>query len=352
MKTISLMTLFFSSLLTTPLLAIVIRHDLNDMLYHANPNDYPYIISVGGGTGVVIAPHWILTAAHVAKYVARGEEISTAGVNNSVEEIFIHPHSNLLAPHIWEHDIALIRSEQPIIIPNYPKLYRETDEESLTAIFLGRGGTGNGIDGETGEDGILRNATNAIDAIEGAWLRFDFDKPEMSSALEGVSGTGDSGGPALVFKNRQTYVAGISSFQNTGEHANGQYGVTEYYARIYAYMSWIDLVVSAKASERSKYAYKITNCTRVAISEQQLQKYTGSYEFESGIQLRIIAEGDVLFRTKPLRRLRYCGGDHFTYEKFDIDLEFSRNPDGYIDGVVFKQWYQSHGQKINVASYQ
>ena len=120
--------------------AIVIRHDVVDTKYQVVNEDYPYVVSLGGGTGVVIQPQWILTAAHVAKYITRGTAIEAAGIKTTVQDIFLHPNNELLAPHTWDNDIALIRTQHPIALSDYPKLYRDTDQEQQVVTFLGFGG--------------------------------------------------------------------------------------------------------------------------------------------------------------------------------------------------------------------
>jgi secreted trypsin-like serine protease len=57
--------------------------------------------------------------------------------------------------------------------------------------------------------------------------------------LEGISGPGDSGGPALIGRNNELYIVGISSNQEGEGHKKGTYGVIEYYTRISSYYNWL-----------------------------------------------------------------------------------------------------------------
>jgi hypothetical protein len=93
-------------------------------------------------------------------------------------------------------------------------------------------------------DKIIRAATNRIDATEEQWILFKFDHPasENTTELEGVSGPGDSGGPAFVDVAGERYIIGVSSHQ-LGNGKQGVYGVTEYYARISFYKHWIEEIV-------------------------------------------------------------------------------------------------------------
>jgi hypothetical protein len=50
------------------------------------------------------------------------------------------------------------------------------------------------------EDRRLRAATNRVEKADGPFLQFRFDAPEDPNVtdLEGISGPGDSGGPAYI----------------------------------------------------------------------------------------------------------------------------------------------------------
>jgi hypothetical protein len=63
-------------------------------------------------------------------------------------------------------------------------------------LLLGRDDFGNGHDGVVGVDHRLRRVTNRVDSADEYRLRFRFDPPPGGTALEGVAGEGDSGGPA------------------------------------------------------------------------------------------------------------------------------------------------------------
>jgi hypothetical protein len=79
---------------------------------------------------------------------------------------------------------------------------------------------------------------------EGFQLRFTFDSPDSSNAtdLEGISGPGDSGGPAYIKRDGILYVIGVSSGQDSRPsktHKQGSYGVFEYYVRVSHFSDWI-----------------------------------------------------------------------------------------------------------------
>ena len=107
----------------------------------------------------------------------------------------------------------------------------------------GWGGTGNSKCGLGMEDGLFRVAENLVDKAENGRLRWKFDAPSLNSralTLEGISGPGDSGGPALLRTPQGWAVAGVSSAQDTMGGAEGLYGVEEVFVRVSEFTPWID----------------------------------------------------------------------------------------------------------------
>jgi hypothetical protein len=66
-----------------------------------------------------------------------------------------------------------------------------------------------------------------------------FDEPAKATPLEGISGFGDSGGPAFISRDGKYFVAGISS-NNSGVPGTCVYGSEDRYARVSAAATWID----------------------------------------------------------------------------------------------------------------
>jgi hypothetical protein len=93
-----------------------------------------------------------------------------------------------------------------------------------------------------GSDRRLRCVTNRIDAADDRWLRFRFDSPPDGTALEGVGGEGDSGGPALIQAGELTIV-GVSSWHDH-DGPLGTYGCVEHYARVATEVAWIRTVIA------------------------------------------------------------------------------------------------------------
>ena len=99
---------------------------------------------------------------------------------------------------------------------------------------------------------MTRAVTNRVDDVAGNWITFTFDSPNSKNATqyEGVSGPGDSGGPAFLKVKNAVYIVGISSNQAiiVDEKGNatkpGHYGIMERYTRVSSYCEWISKTIS------------------------------------------------------------------------------------------------------------
>ena len=111
--------------------------------------------------------------------------------------------------------------------------------------MVGWGGTGTGAEGVTGEDSKFRKAENTVLEVTDTLLIWVFNPPESNLAqpLEGISGPGDSGGPAFIETEAGMTLAGISSGQDGMGFGPGKYGVRELYARVSAAVDWINKII-------------------------------------------------------------------------------------------------------------
>lgn len=223
--------------------SIVIRHDREDEKYLALGAKYPvsgYLQEQVGCT--LIAPRWAITAAHTIEsnpafidyYVMFG------GKRYEIEKIIIHP-ARVRDTVDSSADIALLKLKEPVTDITPALLYDKIDEPGKIVTLVGYGVTGTGLTGATGERGKLRGATNRIEGALENSLLLVFDAPPLGTDLEGVSGAGDSGSPALYEENGKLYIIGVGSF-NSGdpkEGTVGKYGTFEGYARISTRRAWI-----------------------------------------------------------------------------------------------------------------
>lgn len=123
-------------------------------------------------------------------------------------------------------------------------------------MVIGVGGTGNGLTGQTEDNvanaGVLRKAQNSVEFAQGPLLTFTFDSGDSALPLEGVSGGGDSGGPAYLTLEGIHYLLGISSRVDGGEI--GKYGVVEVYSRVSFFTAWIEDITSGDAKLQQQFA--------------------------------------------------------------------------------------------------
>jgi hypothetical protein len=244
--------------------AMVIRHDVPDRAYRARERDWPamfalYVNKAGHRDCVatLIAPQWAVTAAHCTKdkplvdAMAQPRprfRIEIAGRPAIIDRVVRHPGSERAQGGRFQDwvDLALVHLERPVTRVRPVLLHGAQDEEGMVVMLPGWGTTGNGATGLAKPDGLFRLAQNRVGGAQGGWLFWRFDSPEekgLAVPLEGVSGPGDSGGPALIRTRAGLEIVGVSSSQQTGGKPEGVYGVLEGYVRVSQFAPWIRQVM-------------------------------------------------------------------------------------------------------------
>jgi Trypsin len=246
--------------------AIVVRHDRDIKLFIQLAREFPSTVMLRhvnsadgyGGEGTLIAPGWVLTAAHVATDLGPGDAVTVDGHIHRIQRVVIYPdwHQDADMPV----DIALVQLDEPVADVEPARIYSGSDEEGMIATVVGRGQRGTGLTGPIPKEGLIMAATNRVESTldvfpgtdargqypaEGFQIRFKFDAPGKPNVteLEGISGGGDSGGPAYVKRDGVLYVIGVSSGQDRRHLKVGTYGVFEYYVRVSHFAGWIRSVV-------------------------------------------------------------------------------------------------------------
>ena len=230
--------------------AIVIRHDVDEKKYMASWQDFPPLAQfyIDGAHGILIEPSWIVTAAHTTFCTVPGSPILVGGKKATVKRLYVHPGHT---PGV-SHDIALMELASPITDIKPARIYKDDDETGEILTFIGAGGTGTGIEGQTIDNyenaGVLRKAQNTVDRANGPLLEFVFHRGENALPLEGIGGGGDSGGPAFIQQGDDYLVFGVSSRGEFGSTI-GKYGNREYYSRLSYFKNWIDDVIAGAIME-------------------------------------------------------------------------------------------------------
>jgi Trypsin len=222
--------------------AIIVRHDQPIENYAVAAEELPLPVVLMGrvtgpvdGQGVLVAPTWILTAAHIAQHLRVGASVRYEGQRSTIAAITLHPDFSMQSPT----DIAVIELTTPLN-GIYVGLAESAPAPGDTILIVGRGDQGDGLQGRTGADGSLLAGENLVDEVGSLHFTFDFTGPEDGALqLEAVNGGGDSGNGAFIMRDGELALVGISSGQDGMGFGPGRYGVVEYSMSIAGHLEWI-----------------------------------------------------------------------------------------------------------------
>jgi hypothetical protein len=215
----------------------------------------------GSYSGTLIAPGYVLTAAHVVgSFPAASISFQlNAGTSFQIaaSEIFVNPiYGTDTTNNIQHGDLAIIRlsSQAPATVPYYP-LYGSAIAVGNSLELVGYGVGGDGINGATVPANpavkrtaldptvqTLNNRNNVADTYV-----FYFSPPPATGT--GTVGSGDSGGPAFIFANGQWQLAGVNTFAAvfSAGQSPGTYGTGGGGMMVAPYSAWIQSVMAPPA---------------------------------------------------------------------------------------------------------
>jgi hypothetical protein len=237
---------------------VTIRDDVPDSSYltlAASPDYNPvgtFVNSWGyTGSATLIAPDWVLTAAHMLVAASSGT-FTIDGSSYASTQLIRNPGYNTSNP-IGGYDFGLVHLSSSVSGIPPAALYTGSSEFGQIGTFVGFGFTGTGLTGWQTLDHQKRAMQNVIDGDFGnpsLVLGSDFDNPHSTAdnvfgdatplPLEGCVAPGDSGGGVFITIDSQTYLAGVISFvAATSGSANASYGDLSGFGRVSAFVPWI-----------------------------------------------------------------------------------------------------------------
>jgi len=238
--------------ITTNIEGIIRRHDLTDYDYLQDEITNAAIVSWSGCTATLIAERWVITASHcVLGFDGNGRQtdptIAFLGSTYKLQGSPIsHPEYVSIRNNGYDErirDIALLHLQTPVLDVTPINLYELDDELNQQIEIWGYGKTGDGATGQTESFGRLRRGTSTVSNVSEHELYMMFTNPDSGNAteFEGHIGNGDSGGPAILRINHESFIAGVGATAAAFNAPIFFYGSESIYEKVSGNLSWLKL---------------------------------------------------------------------------------------------------------------
>ncbi|MFT7679623.1 MAG: hypothetical protein ACI8QC_003627 [Planctomycetota bacterium] len=247
----------FASALVAPM---TLRHDVEEAEYIEFGEQFPAVAHVGGmASGTLVAPQWVLTAAHAPEMLERmlrGKALTVvlAGKEYEVDRV-AYPKDRKPMGEVL--DIALLHLSKPVGESIAPlAIYAGAVKLETEFVLAGYGVLAIGDKGVRVTPALMQSPTRKLRAGWNTFERYDekqsllfarLNDPDTALELEAAPCVGDSGGPALVRVEATEsapaswLVAGVIALSNDEDENGiiGEYGESFGMTHVPSFAKWI-----------------------------------------------------------------------------------------------------------------